>query len=176
MVVQSEAGWCGKRSCAPCQAGGLPRAWGSGSAPPAPYSHPRESLWSWVNSRDEAPRRRGAGWPWGSLPGRAAAESGGDAAAPGSTRKRAERPSPSARTARNRPPPPGCPGHQAQEQRSPPSSLGEKLILQTVNSKPQSQPPGHGSAGAPFREQALSKHPYLPNNATVGLETPLCPG
>ena len=105
------------------------------SAPPLFLLPPPRKPVVWV-PEGRRPRRRGAGWPWGAFRGarqrRAAAtrcarlhEKAGGAAKPQRTH-RAE-PAATARVPR----PPGAGNSVA-----PPSSLGEKLILQTGNSKP----------------------------------------
>lgn len=147
------------------------------SAPPLFLLPPPRKPVVWV-PEGRGPRRRGAGWPFGASRGarqrRAAAtrctrlhEKAGGAAKPQGTH-RAE-PAATARVPR----PPGA-GNSA----APPSCLGEKLSdppggnLQALVPAPWARECRSASQGEP----ALSKHSYLPNNGTVGLETPLCPG
>lgn len=136
MVVQGEAGWCGQQQLRARPGPWTSESLGSNLPHPYSYSHPRESQWSGY-LRGEG---RGGGGRAGHSepPGARGSGERRRRAAPGSTRKRVARPSPRALTARNRPPPPGCPGHPAQGTAQPLHHAWGRncLILQAGISKP----------------------------------------
>lgn len=118
------AWWCkarqdgaGKRSCAPRQAGGLPRAWGPICPTPTPTPTPAKACG--LGTCGTSAAAAGGGLAMGSLPGRAAAESGGDALrpAPRESGRSGQAPAHAPRgTGRHRP---GAPATRRREQRSP---------------------------------------------------------